>query len=117
MKLDIKQVVTDTHNLNALYRYTVTLSRRNLLALLTKLDDPTSLRTIFVPTANGVLYVTAEDDATHYANRPAPGSMSPRTERDIAVYSAPADLAEPSSQPAFDFGAAAAAQTHGDETV
>jgi len=53
----------------------VILSRRNLLALLTKLDMPGSQRTIYKDS----VYVTAEDDVKHYGDR-QPGPMHPMTE-------------------------------------
>lgn len=57
---------------------TVTLSRRNLLTLLAKLDGhpPNSGMTI----SSGELTVIAEEDETHYANRPPAGPMHPDTE-------------------------------------
>jgi hypothetical protein len=67
----------------------VTLSRRNLLALLAMLDEPTHVsKTIaghFEPSdANGhrwqYLEVTAEEDAEHYAGR-QPGRMGARIEK------------------------------------
>ncbi len=61
---------------------TVTLSRRNLLALLAKLDEPGSLRTIIRDCGDLVLVVRAEDDAVHYAER-EPGPMTPTTEAGI----------------------------------
>ena len=70
----------------------VTLSRRNLLALLHKLDMPGSSRTItnndcrldgkWVSTHELVL--CCEDDLEHYARRVSgPGPMHPKTERFI----------------------------------
>lgn len=60
------------------YRYgceppVLELSRRNLVALLAKLDDPASVRTLMSPGAPGepVIVVTAVEDAVHYAGRPA----------------------------------------------
>lgn len=61
---------------------TVTLSRRNLLALLAKLDEPHSLRTIIRDCGDLVLVVRAEDDPVHYAAR-EPGPMTPTTEAGI----------------------------------
>lgn len=66
----------------------VTLSRRNVLALLHKLDMPESHRTLFsgdtfsegVPVANLRLMVQVEDDPVHYVAREAPGMMHPDTE-------------------------------------
>jgi hypothetical protein len=67
----------------------VTLSRRNLYALLHKLDQPSSSRTIvngdchrngcYEPAMFLVLH--CEDDPEHYASRSEPpGPMSPDTE-------------------------------------
>ena len=67
----------------------VTLSRRNLLTLLAKLDGyPTnSACTIFRECEGGeTLHVTAEEDAVHYAER-EPGEMHPVTETQIAEVS------------------------------
>lgn len=61
----------------------VTLSRRNLKALIAKLDGhpANSARTI-ATIANALkLIVTAEEDGIHYANRGyPPGPMVPETE-------------------------------------
>ncbi len=51
---------------------TVELTRRNLLALLAKLDDPDSLRTII--DSEGAMAVRAVEDSEHYSDRP-PGVM------------------------------------------
>jgi hypothetical protein len=68
----------------------VTLSRRNLRALLAKLDahPPNSACTLTYDTRDGVvLIVTAEPDVLHYANperdTPNPGPMHPDTEERI----------------------------------
>ena len=67
----------------------VTLSRRNLLALLQKLDMPGSRRTIYntdveidgVYAPGFVFLISAEDDGEHYAQRlDPPGPMHPQTE-------------------------------------
>lgn len=83
-------------------RLVLTLSRRNLLALLHKLDWPGSAREI----TGGDAYfdgtpidfrfaVRCEDDAEHYAKRPEPpGPMHPESEqfiRDNAESSSSAD--------------------------
>lgn len=49
------------------------LSRRNLAALLAKLDDPLSVRTLRSPGLPGEpeILVTAVEDAQHYGDRPA----------------------------------------------
>jgi hypothetical protein len=68
----------------------VTLSERNLKALLSKLSGhpPASACTITYDTRDGlVLVVSAEPDAIHYANAerdsPVPGRMHPETEERI----------------------------------
>lgn len=68
----------------------VALSRRNLRTLLAKLDgEPAdSACTIVYDTRDGAtLYVTAEEDAVHYANperdQPTPGVMHPDTEEQL----------------------------------
>ena len=52
------------------------LSRRNLQALLDKLDDPLSARTLVSPGLPGepLIYVKAVEDAEHYSDRP-PGPV------------------------------------------
>jgi hypothetical protein len=62
----------------------VTLSKRNLLALLEKVDDPTSVKQIsrLVPEAGIMLHVEAEPDDVHYGGRPA-GGMRDSTEEFI----------------------------------
>lgn len=62
----------------------VRLSKRNLQALLTKLDHEWSAKTITRSFEDGItLVVIAEDDDTHYGKR-QPGTMHPDTEKDIA---------------------------------
>lgn len=51
---------------------TLELTRRNLRALLAKLDDPRSARTLISPC--GRLAVRAVEDEQHYADR-APGEV------------------------------------------
>jgi hypothetical protein len=61
----------------------VTLSKRNLLALLEKLSCDDSIRMIRRRCENGVwLVLKAEPDDEHYRFRPA-GQMHPRTEAAI----------------------------------
>jgi hypothetical protein len=60
----------------------VRLSKRNLLALLDKVDDPGSLTTLVRRTKAGLLIVKAEPDAEHYGDR-EPGPMSERSEAAI----------------------------------
>jgi hypothetical protein len=52
------------------------LSRRNLTALLDKLDDPASARTLVSPGLPGepVIVVMAVEDSEHYSDR-APGAV------------------------------------------
>ncbi len=56
---------------------TLTLSQRNLLTLLAKLQIPGSRCTIIKP---GGTVVIAESDEIHYKDRCPPGPMSPDTE-------------------------------------
>ena len=59
-------------------QYEITLSRRNLLALLHKLDMPGSARTIVKPCG---AVVRCESDVEHYGERGFPaGKMHPDTE-------------------------------------
>ena len=51
---------------------TLELSRRNLLTLLEKLDDPSSARTLLDPDRK--IFVKAVEDAEHYKTR-APGPV------------------------------------------
>lgn len=62
----------------------VTLSKRNLQTLLNKLDRAESKRTIYKFTNEGLVFVTAEDDATHYSDR-TPGAMHPEDAPSIAA--------------------------------
>lgn len=57
------------------------LSRRNLLALLHKLDMLTSKRTLI---ADGWFEVRAEDNDVHYEGR-HPGDLHPETEAFVAA--------------------------------
>ncbi len=71
----------------------VRLSRRNVLALLSKLEQPGSARMIVqrgayvygVPHEDLILAVHVEPDEVHYANRVPPGQTSPETEAFIAA--------------------------------
>lgn len=78
-------------------RLTVRLSKRNLLALLSKVDDPDSAKTIFtrdhiyqglVRVEGAELYVTVEPDEEHYTEPqrlvPHGGAMHPKAEEFIA---------------------------------
>lgn len=68
----------------------IVLSRRNLLALLAKLDDPMSSRTLIGP--GNCAAVRAEEDSVHYAHESrkgnGPGRMHPDVEEFIAQYGA-----------------------------
>jgi hypothetical protein len=59
----------------------VTLSERNLRALLAKVQGQPAESVCAIRL--GRLLVHAEPDAVHYANRLAPGAMSPATEAAI----------------------------------
>jgi len=63
----------------------VVLSRRNLLALLAKLDDYPTQSTCTILGGDDAFGLTlrVEDDAVHYADRQA-GAMHPDTEAEIA---------------------------------
>jgi hypothetical protein len=70
--------------------FRVTLSKRNLLALLSKLDWPESKRTLVAGVTprddnprGFMVAVSAESDEEHYRDRIAPGEMHPRTEAAI----------------------------------
>lgn len=67
----------------------VILSKRNLLALLHKVDLPEgqSHRTLMRDTEEGTIIVTAEPDADHYTNR-TPGEVTPDTQDFINRYAA-----------------------------
>jgi hypothetical protein len=58
---------------------TVEMTRRNLAALLVKLDDPASARTLMSPSLSGepVILVTAVEDAVHYGDRAAGDVVMP----------------------------------------
>jgi hypothetical protein len=84
-------------------RVVVTLSRRNLLALLHKLDWPPSARTIVnsdcyrdgEPVDDLLLVLRCEDDSEHYSRRPEPpGPMHPYTEASIAEHSPEPDASD-----------------------
>lgn len=66
--------------------FVITLSKRNLLSLLSKVDDPNSARTLYKRTELGVIRVVSEDDATHYGSK-TPGPMSKETEDYIKSHS------------------------------
>lgn len=64
---------------------TVTLSRRNVLALLHKTEMPGSKRTLIKEVGNGLLLVVkVEDDGEAYRGR-VPGRMHDETERFISL--------------------------------
>lgn len=60
---------------------TVELTRRNLRALLAKLDESDSTHTLIDPKQQ--VAVTAVEDDEHYADRP-PGKLHPETEAALA---------------------------------
>lgn len=70
----------------------VTLSKRNLLALLQKVDDPLSNRMLvsgYVYLQGGLfdgveLVIRCEPDSQHYAERESPGPMHPSAQMFIA---------------------------------
>jgi hypothetical protein len=68
----------------------VTLSRRNLLSLLAKVDGHPAVSSgaiIFPGTgAEPTLVVVSESDSVHYAKRTGPGPMHPATEAWIRVH-------------------------------
>lgn len=72
---------------------TIVLSKRNLLTLLSKVDDPSSRKTLLAGRGgvNGVgdqtLIVKCETDEVHYAQRRPAGPMSESTEAFIATTS------------------------------
>lgn len=76
----------------------VTLSKRNLLSLLQKVDDATSARTLVgsyvyedARLLDGIeLVVCCEPDKQHYADREPPGAVHPRAEAFVAQMSASA---------------------------
>lgn len=71
----------------------VRLSRRNVLSLLSKLEQPGSARMLVqrgvfvdgVLQEGLILVVGVEPDDVHYADREPPGAMSPETEAFIAA--------------------------------
>lgn len=74
----------------------IILSKRNLLALLSKVDDPASAKTIhkYIPTTGEAphvehIVVVAEPDEEHYQHTflSAPGKMSEKTEKFIEEHS------------------------------
>lgn len=67
----------------AKYTVHVTLSRRNLISLLTKLDWESSHCTVERETDAGYLIVTSEKDEAHYGSDREPGEMHPQTESEI----------------------------------
>jgi hypothetical protein len=66
---------------------TITLSKRNLLALLSKVDDPDSQKTIskYSDKLGQHVRVKAEPDNEHYGHRKA-GPMSEKSEKFIREY-------------------------------
>jgi hypothetical protein len=74
-----------TFELDGITQVEVTLSRRNLRALIAKLGDSDSKRTIVRDEDNGMrLIVCSEPDDEHYGERP-PGMMAPWTEAQMLL--------------------------------
>lgn len=71
----------------------VVLSRRNLLALLAKIDDPDSQRTIVKRDVLGTVVIEAENDEAHYQGAPA-GEMGEKAEKFIAAHGGRPPLVE-----------------------
>lgn len=93
-KLEINNVPADPGALQQ-REVVITLSRRNLMAMLHKLDMPGSARRIEnndcwedgvqCPYPGTILVIQCEEDIEHYANRVGPaGPMHPDTESFIA---------------------------------
>jgi hypothetical protein len=62
----------------------VILSKRNLLALLSKVDDPTSAKALsYWDEEDGHLTVVAQPDNIHYADRIPPGPVRDQDEEFI----------------------------------
>ena len=61
----------------------ITLSRRNLIALLEKLDQPDSARTLLKDLPQANLILTSEEDEVHYQDAPS-GDVHPATEARMA---------------------------------
>ena len=61
----------------------VTVSERNLLALLSKLKRPSSAKTLVKTTDAGFIMLVAEPDSEHYGTT-EPGKMHPQDEAFIA---------------------------------
>ena len=67
---------------------TVKLSKRNLLALLHKVDSPDSAKTLFKQTDDDYrLILIAEPDSLHYQDNEPAGKMHPSTEEFIKFHS------------------------------
>ena len=60
----------------------ITLSKRNLLALLDMVDDPYAQKTIYKHIDQFEVCVIVEPDDIHYGDN-KPGEMSPKTEKFI----------------------------------
>ena len=66
----------------------IRLSKSNVLALLHKVDNPNSAKTLVKDVGDTTLIVSVEDDDQHYAND-IRGEMSPETEAFIAQHNPP----------------------------
>lgn len=73
------------HPFQPLGEVEITLSRRNILALLHKLDWPESARTVQKYIDGVLLTIVAEDDEEHYGDDAA-GVMHDKTERFIEAH-------------------------------
>lgn len=94
-RLNIEEYDGPTPKYDGRVQVRVTLSRRNLLSLLHKLDLAGSARRIendYVfqyaqPSDDYILVLRVEDDEQHYEGRPVPpGVMHPETEAFIASH-------------------------------
>lgn len=79
MRLDIQKMNSEKNE----DVFVVTFSRRNILALLHKLDMKGSARRLEKLVDEGLLVVTVEEDEEHYSGQPA-GPMHPETEKFIS---------------------------------
>lgn len=66
----------------------IRLSKTNVLALLHKVDNPDSNKTLIKDCGGDTLIVSVEDDDQHYVNG-IRGEMSPETEAFIAQHNPP----------------------------
>ena len=69
----------------------ICLSKSNVLALLHKVDNPDSAKTLIKNCGDDTLIVSVEDDDQHYANG-IRGEMHPETEAFIAQHNPPKQI-------------------------